>query len=219
MKQQPTAKRGPGRPAKLTLSHIGEVGQRIALGLTEEQACLSVGVNYKTFVSARKRNPEFAGVVKRCQAEFLLRALNDIRSGKKGWQGCAWILERRHRPQFDRTYAMPQDPAASLHGANGNQISPEVLEAARQIAASAPRWRKSTAKTEPIAMPAPTAPPAAPPVTQTDDLAVDPRRGIHPDVLREARRLAELAAAKPAKNRKDPLGPRRALGQNFGLPP
>lgn len=92
-----------GRPAKLTLALVEEIGDCIALGMTEEQACLLVGVSYKSFKSAQTRKPEFAVAIKERQAVFLDEALKAIRGGIQGWQGRAWILERRHKPQFNRT--------------------------------------------------------------------------------------------------------------------
>jgi hypothetical protein len=54
--------------------------------MTEEQACLRLGVNHSSFRTARHRN----------------LSLDTIKNGKKGWQGRAWILERRHGDQFRR---------------------------------------------------------------------------------------------------------------------
>ena len=43
------AKRGRGRPAIITLELVEQIGQLIAKGMTEEQACLRVGVNLNSF--------------------------------------------------------------------------------------------------------------------------------------------------------------------------
>jgi hypothetical protein len=109
-----------GRPAKITLPVVAEVGKLIALGLTEEQACLAQNppVNLGSYRSACNRNEEFATAVKKAQAEFLVRAVKAISEGGeveygltadgkpsqrvKQWTGLAWILERRHKPQFNR---------------------------------------------------------------------------------------------------------------------
>ena len=131
MKQQRTAKRGPGRPAKLTLAQIEQIGQDIALGLTEEQACVRLRVNLSSFRTAKRRNSAFESVIQTARARSLFEALTDIRNGRRGWQGAAWILERRHQPQFARAYVpVPQAPS----GDNGT-IFPEWLDRARQSAA------------------------------------------------------------------------------------
>ncbi len=124
-------KRRPGRPAKVTLAQIEQIGQDIALGLTEEQACVRQRVNLNSFRTAKRRNPAFESVIQIARADFAYQALKDIREGKRGWQGAAWILERRHQPQFARAYvAVPQDPTAAV---TVNQLSPEIEQGAREI--------------------------------------------------------------------------------------
>jgi hypothetical protein len=91
-----------GRPAKITMAVVEAVGKSIALGMTEEQACLGEGVNPVSFHSATMRKPEFATAIKRAQVEFLKVALPKIAAGKD-WYGLAWLLERRHGSQFRRT--------------------------------------------------------------------------------------------------------------------
>jgi len=99
-------KRGPGRPAMITLALIQQVGQLIAKGLTEEQACLRVGINLASFRTARSRNPEFEAAIKQAKADFLDQAIDTIAKGGRGWQGLAWLLERRHGDQFRRNTGM-----------------------------------------------------------------------------------------------------------------
>jgi hypothetical protein len=102
----PETQRGPGRPPIITLAVVEKVAQLIAKGMTEEQACTRVGVNHSSLRTARHRNPEIETVIKRAQAEFLDESLDYIAAGKRGWQGRAWILERRHGDQFRRTTGM-----------------------------------------------------------------------------------------------------------------
>lgn len=96
-------KRGRGRPRTITLELVEQVGNLIARGLTEEQACLRVGINHCSFRTARSRNPEFETAIKLAQAAFLDQATDSIAKGGRGWQGLAWLLERRHGDQFRRT--------------------------------------------------------------------------------------------------------------------
>lgn len=98
-------RRKPGPKPKLTLAIVEEIGRRIARGLTEEQAALSMEppVNHHALRSARRRIPAIEAAIKKAQAGFLAAQTARILDGAKGWQGAAWILERRHKPQFART--------------------------------------------------------------------------------------------------------------------
>jgi len=100
--EPPETRRSRGRPAIITLPVIREIGTLIAKGMTEEQACAHVGVSHPSFRSARSRNPEYASAIKEAQADYLATALDKIGDGESGWQGRAWILERRHGEQFRR---------------------------------------------------------------------------------------------------------------------
>jgi hypothetical protein len=103
MELTPTPHRGRGRPAIITLPLVQEVAKLIAKGMTEEQACLRVGINHGSFRTARHRNPEFDTAIKETHAQFLDESIDIIAKGGRGWQGRAWILERRHGDQFRRT--------------------------------------------------------------------------------------------------------------------
>ena len=96
------AKRGPGRPAIITLEIAQQVGRLIAKGLTEEQACTRIGINLASFRTARHRNAQFETAIKEAHADFLDLATDTIAKGGRGWQGLAWLLERRHGEQFRR---------------------------------------------------------------------------------------------------------------------
>ena len=60
-------------------------------------------INRRPAVVARCRNADFEEAIKKGMALFMDKALDKIAAGLAGWQGCAWILERRHKPQFSRT--------------------------------------------------------------------------------------------------------------------
>ena len=49
-------KRGPGRPATITLPVVEKVAGLIAKGMTEEQACVRIGVNHSSLRTARHLN-------------------------------------------------------------------------------------------------------------------------------------------------------------------
>lgn len=108
---KPKPKRKPGRPQTITLAVVQEIAEDIGYGMTHEQACDAAGVKLKSLEMACSRNPEFVGAIKRGQAFFLRRALRSIADGGeycpllkalRPWTGLAWILERRHKPQFSR---------------------------------------------------------------------------------------------------------------------
>lgn len=112
-------KHAGGRPRTVTLEKVKGVGNWIALGMTEEQACLAEEVSYAALKKAQQRRPEFVLAIKRAQVQFLKRALSSIANGGEvralrlesgalverlmPWTGLAWLLERRHKPQFNRT--------------------------------------------------------------------------------------------------------------------
>lgn len=98
--------RGRGRPASITLPVVQDVARLIAKGLTEEQACLRVGINHASLRTAKHRHAEYETAIKEAQADYLDESLDIIGKGGRGWQGRAWILERRHGDQFRRNTAM-----------------------------------------------------------------------------------------------------------------
>ena len=98
--------RGRGRPATITLPVVENVARLIAKGMTEEQACIRVGINHASLRTAKHRNAEFETALKEGQAEYLDESLDINGKGGRGWQGRAWILERRHGDQFRRNTAL-----------------------------------------------------------------------------------------------------------------
>lgn len=118
MARREARKRGPGRPAKITLEVVEQIGTWMARGMTDEQACCQVDVNWESFRTARKRNKAFEPVIKKAKSKRIGAYLTKIEAGLPGWQGSAWILERCHKPQFNRTdtHALtdPQGTAVDL---------------------------------------------------------------------------------------------------------
>jgi len=95
-----------GRPATITIAVVEQIARLIAKGMTEEQACLRVGINHSSFCTAKHRNAEFETAIKKAQADFLDESLDIIAKGRRGWQGRAWSLERCHGDQFRRNSAL-----------------------------------------------------------------------------------------------------------------
>ena len=126
VEMSPEPVRGRGRPATITLPVVEEVARLIAKGMTEEQACLRLGVVHASLRTARHRNPEFETAIKEAQAAFLDESLDIIGNGERGWQGRAWILERRHGEQFRRNTGL------EINALVGN-FTPADLLAAKPI--------------------------------------------------------------------------------------
>jgi hypothetical protein len=126
------AKKGKaGRPRKITLAKVNEVGELMATGVPERYACALAGVNAETFGPAVSRNPEFREAMEKHHARFMADSLKIIAQGGevesmtsgdktydrvKPWTGRAWILERRYKPWFNKTdtVAMTDPKGASL---------------------------------------------------------------------------------------------------------
>lgn len=98
---QPPVKRKPGRPATVvTPKVVQEIADELALGIPKRLVLLSRGIAEATWETALSRHPEFETVVAHARKEFVEDALKRVRLGDKGWQGPAWILERRYTEDF-----------------------------------------------------------------------------------------------------------------------
>jgi hypothetical protein len=104
----------------MTLEAVERIGAKIAKGMPEEHACLLLGYSYAAFMKAKERKPQFVEAQKKAQAIFLDGALDTIQIGAPGWQGLAWILERRHKPLFDRTRE-----SVEVHSTQAFTLSPD----------------------------------------------------------------------------------------------
>jgi hypothetical protein len=116
----PQEKNKPGRPAELTFEKVQAVSDNIALGMPEEEACFAEDVSYDAFKKALQRKPEWKLAQRKAQAQFMKGALLNIAAGNPGWQGGAWILERRHKPHFSRN-----DISIQNTNLNVFELSPE----------------------------------------------------------------------------------------------
>lgn len=108
----------------ITVAVVEEVARLMAKGMPEKYACALVGVSAETFGPAVSRNAELKAVHTRILAEFIRDSLDIIVKGGEvirmatgemvdgepvvqekvmPWTGRAWILERRHKPDFTKT--------------------------------------------------------------------------------------------------------------------
>ncbi len=116
-----------GRPAKITIAVVQQVGELMALGVPEAYACELHGVNPETFGPAVSRKPEFKRAMMVHHAKFMVRLGKACISGGEWvpvlnrhgdpvfderevqimrhvpWQGMMALAERRYKPFYNRT--------------------------------------------------------------------------------------------------------------------
>lgn len=124
-------KRKGGRPPKVTISKVQEIGALMALGVPEDYACALHGINPETFGPAVSRSPAYKAAMKVHHAKFMAESLQIIRDGGERvtvtttegesekilpWTGRAWILERRYKPHFNKTEVVKPGEAAGESG-------------------------------------------------------------------------------------------------------
>lgn len=96
-----------GRPSKLNEELIQNFYDEIADGLPVNYTCDLYGITRMTFSNWMKQGEDdynsenyeslysqFFYAIKKAQSQYVKDAKNDIRSGRPGWQGAAWWLER-----------------------------------------------------------------------------------------------------------------------------
>lgn len=95
MTEEPTEKK-VGRPRVMTDEVIEKIIHTIKLGLHPDRAALAHGISSNTMRSYKKRNPEFARMVKEAEASAESGLLSRIlMHTDRQWTACAWMLERR----------------------------------------------------------------------------------------------------------------------------
>lgn len=94
------------RPSKLNDELISKMAIKISEGLPIPYTCGLFGVVEHSFYNWMKQGEEdfkneveslyssFFHAIKKAQSEYVDNAGRDIRSGRNGWQGAAWWLER-----------------------------------------------------------------------------------------------------------------------------
>ena len=94
------------RPSKLNEELIEEFGENLKLGLPVRYCCDLLGITTMSFSNWIRQGEEDYGndeeslfalffyTIKKAQADFVKSSLIDINSGRPGWQGAAWVLER-----------------------------------------------------------------------------------------------------------------------------
>lgn len=95
---------GTWKTTVFTEEAVRKVAECIAIGMPERLACSiqKPPIKIECWDVAKNRYERIREIVWEAQGRFMHAALEDIRSGKLGWQGAAWILERRHRVDFSK---------------------------------------------------------------------------------------------------------------------
>lgn len=96
-----------GRPSKLNEELITQMYDIIKDGVPVTYVCDYFGITKMSFSNWMRQGEEeytnenydslhakFFYSIKKAQGEFVMDAVRDIGSGRQGWQGRAWILER-----------------------------------------------------------------------------------------------------------------------------
>lgn len=91
-----------GRPSKFTFELLEKLAEAVALGMPDKFACERVGITEETFYEWKKNKPEFSEYINHARAEKMAKRIQRIDVGETGWQGTAWILERRWGEHFAR---------------------------------------------------------------------------------------------------------------------
>ena len=121
----------PDRPRVLTDAVQAEIVRYVAEGNYFEVACRAAGVSRDTVDYWRKLYEagaehaqvyaDFFGALARAQAIAEVQAVRCVRSGRFGWQGDAWFLDRRFRARWNAKQKGPDEeeeesPATDEHG-------------------------------------------------------------------------------------------------------
>lgn len=97
------------RPSKLDEKLIEDLYQEIKQGLPVTYACDLFSITQPSYNNWMRQGEQdlndgldtlfstFFLTIKKAQSEYVREAIQDIKSGRPGWQGAAWCLERTRR--------------------------------------------------------------------------------------------------------------------------
>ncbi len=116
-------KHAGGRPSEMTPTVVEKMLEGIALGMALVDVAAFAGKHRNSihnWISAAEKavadgsatedQVEFLGNVNKAQHDGQLCRLKRIQSGDPGWQGSAWIQERRYARQWAATSKLGGDP-------------------------------------------------------------------------------------------------------------
>lgn len=103
------------QPSKLTEELIDELYNHLKQGLPVRYTCDLLCITQPSFSNWMRQGEADVNsgnfetlhatlfiAIKKGQAEFVSESLTDIRSGRPGWQGSAWVLERTRQDFMPR---------------------------------------------------------------------------------------------------------------------
>ena len=85
---------GSGAPKQRTPERQAKIVEMVSAGLPASKAALANGLEPSNLARWRKSYPTFDRALKQAEALAEAAAISAVRSGKPGWQGQAWFLER-----------------------------------------------------------------------------------------------------------------------------
>ena len=110
-----------GRPSKLNKQLIDDMADNLRVGLPIISCCDLLGItqpchqNWMTIGEEDYNNDveslhaEYFMTIKKGRAEFEKKALSDIQSGRPGWQGMAWVLERTNQKYMPKQEVVAEE--------------------------------------------------------------------------------------------------------------
>lgn len=123
-----------GRPSKLDEDLINKMYDVIKQGIPIKYACDYLVITQKSFENWMQKGEEdvrqdvydtiyakFFLSIKNAQAAYIIDANVDIKSGKPGWQGAAWWLERT-RNEFVPKQAIDAGPDGKVTVMIGGKV-------------------------------------------------------------------------------------------------
>jgi hypothetical protein len=101
-------KRGP--KLKITPELIKKIAKAVEVGTPYKYAARHAGISPDTFDAWYRRGRgeaigpyhDFYEAIEQANSGCIVGCLTSVRVGRQGWQGSAWILERRFKQEFGR---------------------------------------------------------------------------------------------------------------------
>lgn len=99
-KKDPKDYKKIGRPPKIDSACLEKLRHALALGETDENACIYARINPTTFYEYLKRDPDFAEERKQLKLNPILKAKNTIYKSLSDPKVAMWYLERKRKDEF-----------------------------------------------------------------------------------------------------------------------
>jgi hypothetical protein len=119
---------GRGQPTKITKALEKTIAELFWLAFTDEQVAAFTDISAKTI--QRMRQGDYCPAIKKAELKRESIYRKKIWSGKLGWQGAAWALERKYPTQLSRPEVLMQITNNTLNQTTNNAliISAEAAE-------------------------------------------------------------------------------------------